>query len=131
MSSRRRSPRLADCPSNEIAERFDVSVRTALRYVQALRNAGEPLDEHLDGKRKVWRLHPAARRETITLSTTQMVSLFLSLAGFSDFLAGTGFKEDLDDVFKKLEVTLRKRDYDTRNLDRKNLRRQRSATPLR
>ena len=102
----------------EIAERFDVSVRTALRYVQALRNAGEPLDEHLDGKRKVWRLHPAARRETITLSTTQMVSLFLSRRVF-DFLAGTGFKEDLDDVFKKLEVTLRKRDYDTRNLDRK------------
>jgi hypothetical protein len=25
----------------------------------------------------------------------------------------------LDDVFKKLEITLRKRDYDTRNLDRK------------
>jgi hypothetical protein len=36
-------------------------------------------------------------------------------------LSGTGFKEDLDDVFKNLEVTLRKRDYDTRNLDRKIL----------
>ena len=102
----------------EIAERFEVSTRTALRYVQALRNAGEPLEEVLDGKRKVWRLHPAARRDTITLSTTQMVSLFLSRRVF-DFLAGTGFKEDLDDVFKKLERTLRKRDYDTRNLDLK------------
>lgn len=102
----------------EIAERFGVSVRTALRYVHALSNAGEPLEESLDGKRKVWRLHPAARRETITLSTTQMVSLFLSRRVF-DFLAGTGFKEDLDDVFKKLELTLRKRDYDTRNLERK------------
>jgi hypothetical protein len=36
-----------------------------------------------------------------------------------DFLAGTGFKEDLDEVFKRLEITLRKRDYDTRNLERK------------
>ncbi len=102
----------------EIAERFGVSVRTAIRYLHALSNAGEPLEESIDGKRKVWRLHPAARRETITLSTTQMVSLFLSRRVF-DFLAGTGFKEDLDDVFKKLELTLRKRDYDTRNLDRK------------
>jgi predicted DNA-binding transcriptional regulator YafY len=102
----------------EIAERFGVSVRTAIRYLRALANAGEPLEETLDGKRKVWRMHPAARRETIALSTTQMVSLFLSRRVF-DFLAGTGFKEDLDDVFKKLEMTLRKRDYDTRNLDRK------------
>jgi predicted DNA-binding transcriptional regulator YafY len=102
----------------EIAERFDVSVRTAIRYLRALENAGEPLEETLDGKRKVWRLHPAARRETIGLSTTQMVSLFLSRRVF-DFLAGTGFKEDLDEVFKKLEITLRKRDYDTRNLERK------------
>ncbi len=102
----------------EIAERFGVSVRTSIRYLHALSNAGEPLEESLYGKRKVWRLHPAARRETITLSTTQMVSLFLSRRVF-DFLAGTGFKEDLDDVFKKLELTLRKRDYDTRNLERK------------
>jgi predicted DNA-binding transcriptional regulator YafY len=102
----------------EIADRFGVSVRTAIRYLRALENAGEPLEETLDGKRKIWRLHPAARRETIALTTTQMVSLFLSRRVF-DFLAGTGFKEDLDEVFKRLEITLRKRDYDTRNLERK------------
>ncbi|MCU0693298.1 MAG: WYL domain-containing protein, partial [Polyangiaceae bacterium] len=102
----------------EIAERFGVSVRTALRYVQALSHAGESLEETFEGKHKVWRLHPAARRETIILNTTQMVTLFLSRRVF-DFLAGTGFKEDLDDVFKKLETTLRQCDYDTRNLDRK------------
>ena len=50
------------------------------------------------GRRKVWRIMPTARRQTISLSTSQMVALFLSRRVF-DFLAGTGFQEDLDDVF--------------------------------
>ena len=49
---------------------------------------------------------PTARRQSITLTTAQMVALFLSRRVF-DFLAGTGFKEDLDDVFAKLEATLK------------------------
>jgi predicted DNA-binding transcriptional regulator YafY len=103
----------------DVAERFQVSARTALRYVQALQRAGEPLYEETAGKRKVWRLMPTARRQTITLTTAQMVALFLSRRVF-DFLAGTGFKEDLDDVFAKLEATLRRKDFAAvRNLDRK------------
>ena len=82
----------------DVAERFAVNPRTALRYIQALQRAGEPLYEEMSGKRKVWRLMPTARRQTITLTTAQMVALFLSRRVF-DFLAGTGFKEDLDDVF--------------------------------
>jgi len=103
----------------EIAERFDCSPRTALRYIQALQAGGEPLYEETVGRRKVWRLMPAARRQSITLTTSQMVALFLSRRVF-DFLAGTGFKEDLDDVFAKLEATLKRRDFlAVRNLDRK------------
>jgi predicted DNA-binding transcriptional regulator YafY len=103
----------------DVAERFRVNPRTALRYVQALQRAGEPLYEELSGKRKVWRLMPTARRQSITLTTAQMVALFLSRRVF-DFLAGTGFKEDLDDVFGKLEATLRRKDFAAvRNLDRK------------
>lgn len=103
----------------DIAERFEVNPRTALRYLQALQRAGEPLYEELTGKRKVWRLMPTARRQSITLSTSQMVALFLSRRVF-DFLAGTGFKEDLDEVFAKLEATLKRKDLTaTRNLDRK------------
>jgi predicted DNA-binding transcriptional regulator YafY len=81
----------------DIAERLDVSARTALRYVQPLQAAGEPLYEDTVGRRKVWRLMPAARKQAITLTTSQMVALFLSRRVF-DFLAGTGFKEDLDDA---------------------------------
>ena len=40
----------------DIAERFGVSVRTALRYLEALRAAGEPLYEETTLRRKVWRL---------------------------------------------------------------------------
>ena len=69
----------------DIAERFDVSVRTALRYLEALRAAGEPLYEETTLRRKVWRLMPSARRETLTLTTSQMLSLFLSRRCF-DFL---------------------------------------------
>ena len=103
----------------DVAERFGVNPRTALRYLQALGRAGEPLYEELVGKRKVWRLMPTARRQSITLTTAQIVALFLSRRVF-DFLAGTGFQEDLDDVFTKLEATLRRRDSAAvRHLDRK------------
>lgn len=103
----------------DVAERFRVNPRTALRYLQALQRAGEPLYEETAGKRKVWRLMTTARRQSITLTTAQMAALFLSRRVF-DFLAGTGFKEDLDDVFAKLEATLRRKDFAAvRNLDRK------------
>jgi predicted DNA-binding transcriptional regulator YafY len=114
---------LLDAPAGvsiyDIAERFELNPRTALRYIQALQRAGEPLYEELAGRRKVWRIMPTARRQSITLSTSQMVALFLSRRVF-DFLAGTGFREDLDDVFKKLEATLKsKESLAVRNLDRK------------
>src|ERR1700759_5435995 len=89
------------------------------RQGRPLRPGGEPLYEEMSGKRKVWRLMPTARRQSLTLTTAQMVALFLSRRVF-DFLSGTGFKEVLDDVFAKLEATLRRRDATAvRALDRK------------
>jgi proteasome accessory factor B len=103
----------------DIADRLGTSVRTAIRYLDALQRAGEPLSEDKDGRRKVWRLRPSARYESIRLTMSQMVALFLSRRVF-DFLAGTGFKEDLDDVFARIEATLKRKDFaDVRNLDRK------------
>jgi len=103
----------------DVAERFRVSVRTALRYIRALQVAGGPLYEEMAGRRKVWRVMTSARPQTITLTTAQMVALFLSRRVF-DFLTGTGFKEDLDEVFAKLEAQLRRKDLAAaRNLGRK------------
>ncbi|HEY0714137.1 MAG TPA: WYL domain-containing protein [Polyangia bacterium] len=62
---------------------------------------------------------PSARHDSVTLTTAQMVALFLSRRVF-DFLAGTGLKEDLDEVFAALEKTLKRRDFQAaKNLDRK------------
>jgi len=103
----------------DISDRLGVTVKTARRYITALERAGEPLYEEWDGKRKVWRLMPTARKDNIRLSTSQMLSLFLSRRVF-DFLEGTGFKEDLDDVFRQLEVTLKRQDAQlVHHLDRK------------
>jgi hypothetical protein len=87
--------------------------------VRALEAAGEPLSEDLDGKRKVWRIEASARHDAVTLTASQMLALLLSRRVF-DFHAGTGFKEDLDEVFNRVEVTLKRSDFvAARNLDRK------------
>lgn len=103
----------------DIAERLGCSVRSAHRYLRSLEETGEPLYEDKDGRRKVWRIMPSGRRDVVQLSTSQMVALFLSRRVF-DFLDGTGFKEDLDEVFQRLEASLKKKDFAAaRNLDRK------------
>jgi proteasome accessory factor B len=105
----------------DIQERMGVSIRTAHRYIKALEKAGEKLYDETQGHQKVWRLVPSIRRNTITLTTTQMISLYLSRRIF-DFLEGTGFKEDLDEIFRSLEVALKKKDFlAAKDLDRKLL----------
>ncbi len=103
----------------ELATRFEVSKKTALRYLRALERAGDPVCEEPRGRSKVWRFESAGRRESIPLTASQMISLFLSRRVF-DFLRGTGFKEDLDDVFARLERTLQRRTFArVQHLDRK------------
>src|SRR3569623_1154961 len=62
----------------DLAVRFGVSVRSALRYLEAVRASGEPLYEEVVDRRMIWRLMPAARRETLTLTPSQMLSLIQS-----------------------------------------------------
>lgn len=103
----------------EIAERLGISVRTAIRYLRALEELGERIYDEREGNKKVWRLMPSAREGTVSLTTSQMVSLFLSRRVF-DFLEGTGFKEDLDEIFHQLEAHLKRKDFvAAKNLDRK------------
>src|SRR5260370_6988384 len=78
----------------DIAERFRVSVRTAIRYIRALQLPGEPLYEEVTVRRKVWRLMASAHQQTITLPTAQMVALSLSRRA-SDFPAHAHSNHDL------------------------------------
>jgi proteasome accessory factor B len=103
----------------EIAERLGVSTRTAIRYLRAMERSGEKLYDELDGARKVWRLMPSSRQASLQLTTSQMISLYLSRQVF-DFLDGTGFKEDLDDIFRQLGAALKRKDFvAAQNLDKK------------
>lgn len=102
----------------ELAERLGVSVRTVIRYLQALEASGDSIYDERDGHKKVWRLQ-SANTSILHLTTTQMTALYLSRRVI-DFLDGTGFAEDLEEVFRKLEVTLKRRDFAaTQNLDKK------------
>jgi len=105
----------------QIADRLEVTTMTARRYLRALEDAGVPIYDELgdDGKTKIWRVHPGDRRRSIEMSVAQMIALYLARGAFG-FLDGTGFKEDLDEVFRTLEVTLQsKRFLAVKNLDRK------------
>jgi len=103
----------------DIVERLRVDRKTVWRYLRALENAGVPITFETRDKVRYWRVASASRRETIRLTTSQMVSLFLSKRVL-DFLQGTGFREDLDAIFEHLEASLRRRDFvEGRNLDRK------------
>jgi len=103
----------------EIAERLEVSVRTAIRYLRALEDTGERLYEDTEGRKKIWRLMPSTREAYLRLTTSQMTSLYLSRRVF-DFLEGTGFKEDLEEIFEQLGATLKRKDFvAARNLERK------------
>lgn len=104
----------------EIADKLGVSERTARRYMRALDNAG--VDVHFEttaDRSRRYQLAPHAAQQTLHLSTSQAVSLYLTRQAL-DFLSGTGFREDLDDVFDQLERSLKRRDmYEARYLDRK------------
>jgi predicted DNA-binding transcriptional regulator YafY len=94
----------------ELAERLGVSVRTVIRYLQALEETGEGLYDEREGHKKIWRLAAGGRTSVLHLTTSQMTALYLSRKVVG-FLEGTGFSEDLEEVFHKLELTLKRRDF--------------------
>lgn len=103
----------------DVMERLSVSKRSAWRLLRALEASGEPLYQDTVDRKTVFRLKPVAGRLSLRITTSQMVSLFLSRRVF-DFLSGTGFREDLDEVFEKLRAALHGRDAKlAQNLDRK------------
>lgn len=103
----------------DVADRLQIAVRSAARYLESLKETGFALYEERQGKRKVWRQVESGRRFAVPLSLPQMIALCLSRQTF-DFLAGTGFREDLDELFAKLQAHLGRKDRAAvRNLDRK------------
>jgi proteasome accessory factor B len=103
----------------DIMEKLGVVRQSAIRLLHALEDAGEALEEERDGQRKVWRIKASRRSETFTLTTAQMVALSVARRSF-EFLSGTGFKEDLDDLFERVEATLKRKTFvAAKNLEKK------------
>jgi proteasome accessory factor B len=103
----------------EIADRMKVSDRTAQRLLRALEQAGYTLEYSHRDRAKVYRVKARKSLHQVGISTLTMVVLFLCRAVFG-FLRGTGFKEDLDEFFARLERTLSYKDLVlSRALDRK------------
>lgn len=103
----------------EIAERFEVAERTAIRLLRALENSGERLYFDLEGTRRIWRLTPSGREHAIPMTVSQIISLYLARELIHVF-RGTQLHQDLDEVFEKLGRQLARKDFGRAgNLERK------------
>jgi predicted DNA-binding transcriptional regulator YafY len=102
-----------------ICTRMKVSRRSAFRFIDALKDAGYTLEIGHKNRANVYRIAKKQDLAAVGISTQTMAVLFLCRAVFG-FLRGTGFNEDLDEFFERLERVL---SYEnlvlSRSLDRK------------
>ena len=85
----------------EIRARFGVSRFTAMRSIAALEEAHEPIVLEKDGRKNVYRLDTRVPGRVKGLSVSKVVAIELARQLLA-FLAGTSFKDDLDDVLDQL-----------------------------
>jgi predicted DNA-binding transcriptional regulator YafY len=101
---------------DEIVARSAASRASVFRDLAVI-GEEEPLEKETIEGRNCYRL--PARQELLRVTTAQMVSLAFALNAMS-FLAGTGIKEDLDEIVTQIAHVLKKSDYaHWKNLDRK------------
>jgi predicted DNA-binding transcriptional regulator YafY len=106
-------------PVPVIMERLGVSRATAYRRLNEL-NKTDPLEsQERDGADTLWRLPSSDRDHPLRITTSEMVALALVKNALTS-LAGTGLKEDLDELSSRLSHALKANDYaHWKNLDRK------------
>jgi len=86
----------------ELMETFDVSRRTVYNDLHALEDAGVPIYSEVgDTGEARWRLFPAAKRTTMTLTVGQILSLSLARHVLS-FLEGTDLHGELSTVIGRM-----------------------------
>jgi predicted DNA-binding transcriptional regulator YafY len=103
----------------ELIARFNLDDRTLRRYLSDMRELNLPI--HAEGrgtKRRLW-IDRSYRRQGVQLSLLELVSLHFGRTLF-DFLAGTGFTQDMDDALERLSTLAGDRSAKlTQNLNRK------------
>ena len=86
----------------ELRQTFGVSRRTVYNDLKALGDAGVPIySEPAPSGEVLWKLHPAARRTTLTLTIGQILSLSLARLVLT-FLEGTDLHGELSTVMSRL-----------------------------
>lgn len=103
----------------ELMERFGLDDRTLRRYLADMKDLELPLHSEGRGtKRRLW-IDASYRRQGVQLSLLELVSLHFGRTLF-DFLAGTGFTEDMDDALERLSTLAGDRSAQlTENIGRK------------
>jgi predicted DNA-binding transcriptional regulator YafY len=89
----------------ELESAFDLDPRSLRRYLSDLRDLGLPVCEEGRGDERTVYLDPAYRRAGVQLNLGEMISLRLGRTLFN-FLAGTGFAEDLEQAIDRLQPTM-------------------------
>jgi proteasome accessory factor B len=108
----------------DIQELLEASRSTVKRLLAVIGTTDALVEEDIEAEKgktkKQWRIEPSPRvHATLRLTITQLVALHASRCLVEAF-AGTGIKEDLDDVFDKIAATLKKSDVAiAKNLDKK------------
>ncbi len=97
--------RLGGVSIYELAERHDASVRTIIRDLDALRQAGLPLIEERDGKKKLWRsgAKDALRRLSGLLDAGHYVALRLAMGQGGAVRGSSSMFAQLEDLAQKIE----------------------------
>jgi predicted DNA-binding transcriptional regulator YafY len=105
--------------AQSLVERLGVERTTVWRRLRELEATGEPLEQHSEDGRTLWRLPAGPREHPLHITTAEMIALkFVKNA--LGFVAGTGIKEDLEALVARFSHVLKASDYaHWKNLDRK------------
>jgi predicted DNA-binding transcriptional regulator YafY len=105
--------------AQSLVERLGVERTTVWRRLRELEATGEPLEQHNEDGRTLWRLPAGPREHPLHITTAEMIALkFVNNA--LGFVAGTGIKEDIDTLVARFSHVLKASDYaHWKNLDRK------------
>ena len=87
----------------DLAEAFEVTKRQVYRDLDAMQEAGHPLEQSDGEGEKTWCLPPGYKGlPPITVSPYELMALHFAKRHL-DYLTGTPFVEDLDSLIKKVE----------------------------
>ncbi len=91
--------------------RFNASRASIYRDIEALRAAGDAVEEERDGRARRYLIRRRPGSDAARFTLGELIALYLALSCMSAF-EGTGLDDDVKSVFLKVERVLQRRDHD-------------------